>query len=249
MINAEDLLDQFGEAQFEDDQGTAESLLEKLRAEHPDTRERSVAEIGWRLFVEEEEQKTPVPELLTRTDAHGSLFGWLEQHVERWPDDADVRHEYGAALFELERDEEAVAQWLVVRKLDELNDEEQGIGGEEDETFLIETAAEVIGQLPAEFGERLGSVPVVVEPRPSEALVREGFDPRAYGMFEGPDQEDVDGSETPPAPTRIVLFLSNLAADFPEDAELQEQIAVTVLHEVGHYFGLEEEDMERLGLD
>jgi predicted Zn-dependent protease with MMP-like domain len=52
-----------------------------------------------------------------------------------------------------------------------------------------------------------------------------------------------------PAPTRIVLYACNLLAEFPDPVDLQEQVEITVLHEVGHYFGLDEDDMERLGLD
>mgnify|MGYP005813335487 CR=1 FL=1 len=51
-----------------------------------------------------------------------------------------------------------------------------------------------------------------------------------------------------PAPTRIVLFTSNLLASFADD-DLEEQVEITVLHEVGHYFGLDENDMVRLGLE
>ncbi len=82
-----------------------------------------------------------------------------------------------------------------------------------------------------------------LEPRPSEELVREGFDPRAYGIFEG-NMHDEDA----PVPTCITLFTHNLLADFDDD-ELEEQLEITILHEVGHYFGLDEDDMERLGLD
>jgi predicted Zn-dependent protease with MMP-like domain len=51
------------------------------------------------------------------------------------------------------------------------------------------------------------------------------------------------------APTRIVLFVNNLLADFPRDPLLSEQIEITLLHEIGHYFNLDEDDMVRLGLD
>jgi predicted Zn-dependent protease with MMP-like domain len=95
------------------------------------------------------------------------------------------------------------------------------------------------------FARRLEHVPVILEDRPSGSLVAEGFDPRAFGLFEGP----TDGVRDEPAPTRIVLYAANLLAEFPDEPELSEQIEVTVLHEVGHFFGLEEEELERLGLD
>ena len=95
------------------------------------------------------------------------------------------------------------------------------------------------------LGERLEHVPVVLEPRPSRDLVQDGFDPRALGLFEGP----TDGDSDTPAPTRIVLFTSNLLVDFVEEEELREQIEITLLHEIGHFFNLDEDDLKRLGLE
>jgi predicted Zn-dependent protease with MMP-like domain len=46
-----------------------------------------------------------------------------------------------------------------------------------------------------------------------------------------------------------VLYTANLLADSLDDEELKIEVETTVLHEVGHYFGLDEEDLERLGLD
>ena len=60
----------------------------------------------------------------------------------------------------------------------------------------------------------------LIERRPSRDLVRDGFDPRALGLFDGP----IHGDHTTAAPTRIVLFVNNLLADFPEDPELSDQI-------------------------
>jgi predicted Zn-dependent protease with MMP-like domain len=50
-------------------------------------------------------------------------------------------------------------------------------------------------------------------------------------------------------PTRIVLYTANLTASCQDQDELEREVEITVLHEVGHYFGLDEDDMERLGLD
>ena len=65
-------------------------------------------------------------------------------------------------------------------------------------------------------------------------------------MCEGPPC--FDESVVVEAPSRIVIFSSNLLVDFPDPEELAVQVEITVLHEVGHYFGLDEDDMERLGL-
>ena len=80
-------------------------------------------------------------------------------------------------------------------------------------------------------------------------IIEEGFDPRALGLFEGPDDFGQRSVHAPPTPSRIVLFYMNLEASFPERDALAEEIEVTILHELGHYFGLDEDDVERLGLE
>ncbi|MGB1698589.1 MAG: metallopeptidase family protein, partial [Nannocystaceae bacterium] len=107
-------------------------------------------------------------------------------------------------------------------------------------------ATRVLTALPEEFSCRLENVPVVLEARPSRALVATGFDPRALGLFEG--LADADAEHAGPIPSRIVLFTRNLALEFPEKEELAEQVEITLLHEVGHFFGLDEEQVEALGL-
>jgi predicted Zn-dependent protease with MMP-like domain len=92
-------------------------------------------------------------------------------------------------------------------------------------------------------------VPIVLEPRPHPDLVREGFDPRSLGLFEGLEHGRLEAGEAAVAPTRIVLYYANMLADFPEHDELADEIEITILHEVGHFFGLDEDDLERLGLE
>lgn len=169
----------------------------------------------------------------------------LQRAVELEPDDADVRHCLALAFEALGDHEAMTKQLLQVRLLDAENDRRAGLGTPEELAFIEEVAVEVMSHLPQAFRERLGSVPVVLERRPSLAVVREGFDPRALGLFEGPSILDEDAT----MPARVVLFTHNLLAAFTEREELAEQIEITVLHEIGHYFGLDEDDMERLELD
>ncbi|MCA9618041.1 MAG: metallopeptidase family protein [Myxococcales bacterium] len=171
----------------------------------------------------------------------------LRDAVSLDPDDADARHALARACEESGHLEEAIKHFLVVRRLDEARDAELGVGSEEDLDFIEHVAFEVIERLPAELRDRLRSIPVILEPRPAEAIVEEGFDPRALGLFDGPPIGSDEPSGT--LPPRIVLFSTNLLASYPEREELEKQVAITILHEVGHYFGLDEADMERLGLD
>jgi predicted Zn-dependent protease with MMP-like domain len=173
----------------------------------------------------------------------------LERLVLEEPDDADAHYALGIVYGNLGSEEKMVEHNLRVRALDEALD---AAAPAEDmaeyEQLIIDTAEEFLSELPSPFRERLEHVPVLLEARPTEDLVRDGFDPRALGLFEGPTSEEHNGPDVAPAPTRIVLYLSNLLDVSEDDDSLRDEIEITLLHEVGHYFGLEESDMERLGL-
>jgi predicted Zn-dependent protease with MMP-like domain len=169
----------------------------------------------------------------------------LTRLLERDPQHADAHHALACAAQERGDERRAIEHFLRVYKLDARNDREARIGTRAELDHIEAVARKVIDALPSPFAERLAHVPVVLERRPSRALVETGFDPRALGLFEG----EAFALGNVPAPTRIVLFVNNLLAEFPEDPELSEEIEITLLHEIGHFFGLDEDDMERLGLD
>lgn len=167
----------------------------------------------------------------------------LKRVLEVDPDFADAHHTLGLALEELGDEAGMVHHFLRTRVLDAKLDRDSGVGSPEELARIERVARETLEGLPEEFAKRLAHVPIILEHRPSRSLVESGFDPRAFGLFEGP----AHGQDDIPAPTRVVLFTSNLLTCFSGE-ELDEQVEITVLHEVGHYFGLDEVDMERLGL-
>lgn len=100
----------------------------------------------------------------------------------------------------------------------------------------------------------LAQVPILLEEVPSEALCLE-FDPPAppgeiLGVFSGPSlaerSMDDPWSQLPPT---IVLFRRNLARVAHDPERCVEELRVTVFHEVGHFLGLDEDDLEARGLD
>jgi len=103
-----------------------------------------------------------------------------------------------------------------------------------------------------EFRRHLDTVTVLVEPLPSDALLLEEappLDPEfLLGLFSGVPLNLQDsfspGGELPP---RIHLFKRNLERYTSSAGELAEQIRVTLYHELGHYLGLTEEDLEESG--
>ena len=111
--------------------------------------------------------------------------------------------------------------------------------------------AQVLDRLPRQFREQLRNVEFVVERRPSAELLRsEGLDPRMatlYGLYQGVPLPDRSSLDPPLLPDKISIFAEPLLRDFTDPQELREEIRLTVLHEIAHYFGMDEEEVEDLG--
>ena len=85
--------------------------------------------------------------------------------------------------------------------------------------------------LPPELARGLENVAVVVEDHNPE-------EPDIYGLFE----------EAPYLPARVAIYKRPLLEDFGDDpAELEREIRITVLHELAHYFGIDETRLDELG--
>ena len=95
--------------------------------------------------------------------------------------------------------------------------------------------------LPPHIAAALRHVAVVVQDEHPE-------DPDLFGLYEGvplPERGDEPGS----LPDRIAIYRTPLEEEFPDPGELEREIRITVLHELGHYFGLDEERIAELGYD
>jgi len=89
-----------------------------------------------------------------------------------------------------------------------------------------------LDSLPPHLAKALDNVAVVVERQNRE-------EPDLYGLFDWPEF----------MPAKISIYRKPLEQDFPDAVELEEQIRVTVLHELAHYFGFEEDRIADLGYD
>lgn len=109
----------------------------------------------------------------------------------------------------------------------------------------------VLDRLPRRFREQLRNVEFVVEERPSEELlIEEGLDPACdtlYGIYQGVPLPERSSLDPPWLPDKITIFAEPLQEDFPDPDELREEIRLTVLHEIAHYFGMDEDEVEDLG--
>lgn len=106
----------------------------------------------------------------------------------------------------------------------------------------------VLAGLPPALRRRVEDLPVVFEPWASDELVATGLDPDILGLFVGDPHHLGDSPE--PMPPQIFLFLESLW-DFAggDEATYREEVHNTYLHELGHYLGLDETDLEERGLD
>jgi predicted Zn-dependent protease with MMP-like domain len=107
-----------------------------------------------------------------------------------------------------------------------------------------------VASLPAEFREKMKEVAIVVRDRPSKKEMEEAGvppDEGLYGLFQGAAYGERSVFDGPSLPDRIILYREALVEDFPDPAELRREIAVTIVHEAAHYFGLDEDDIRRLG--
>lgn len=120
-----------------------------------------------------------------------------------------------------------------------------------DHQAIRKEVARIVDRLPREFREQLRNVEFVVEKRPSrELLFAEGLDPRKetlYGIYQGVPLPERSTLDPPLLPDKITIFAESLSEDFPDPDDLREELRLTVLHEIGHYFGMDEDQIEELG--
>jgi predicted Zn-dependent protease with MMP-like domain len=104
-----------------------------------------------------------------------------------------------------------------------------------------------LAALPAPLRARASPLPVSYEPVPNEEILADEYDPELLGLFIGPPLAEPEAS---PLPAQIILFLENLWDFAAENEEyFREEVRTTYLHELGHYLGLDEIDLEERGLE
>jgi predicted Zn-dependent protease with MMP-like domain len=107
-----------------------------------------------------------------------------------------------------------------------------------------------LSELPPMFHNALANVAVVVEEWPPDDLLLElGIPPddTLYGFYHGVPLPERSVQDSGLLPDKISVYRGPLMEDFPDRTELSRQIRITLLHEIGHYFGMDEEELSRLG--
>ena len=112
---------------------------------------------------------------------------------------------------------------------------------------------EALDALPTKFRKRMHNVTVLVEDLPQRpqrdsrnagGVDSDDAENLVLGVFEGVPTTRKSVFDLPAGPDRIVLYQKNIEAVCSNDGEIRQEIRLTVLHELGHYFGMTEAQLE-----
>jgi len=96
--------------------------------------------------------------------------------------------------------------------------------------------------LPPELARALVNIAVVIEDAHPD-------DPDLFGLYEGIPLTERGSGDFGQLPDRIAIYRRPLEEEFPDPDELREEIRITVLHELAHYFGFDEDRIAELGYE
>jgi predicted Zn-dependent protease with MMP-like domain len=116
-------------------------------------------------------------------------------------------------------------------------------------TLALEEVEATLAAMPPPLMARAKTLPVTFERHPNRAQIRDGIEPDTLGLFVGPEFADEEHA-TIPLPPQIILFLENLWDQAEgKDEVFRQEVHTTLLHELGHYLGLDENGLTDRGLE
>ena len=113
---------------------------------------------------------------------------------------------------------------------------------------LVERA---LAGIPMPFAAALDEVAIVIEEAPTTEQLRDNDlppDEWLYGLYEGVPRTEW-GADWATLPNKISLFRFPLEADFPDPEDLEEEVRITVIHELAHHLGIDDDRLHELGVD
>lgn len=120
------------------------------------------------------------------------------------------------------------------------------------EQVFDDLVTKAVQRIPAEIREHLDNIVISVLPKPSRRMIREAGLPRGdtlLGLFQGVSLIERSVTSPPLFPDTIFLFQEPLQEMCETEEELEEEIEITVVHEVAHYVGMDEERLAELGYE
>ena len=110
-----------------------------------------------------------------------------------------------------------------------------------------ETVTQIILELPDPIRAQSQHIAITYRKRPGKGLIRDGVEPDTLGLYVG---ETHAGDDPECLPQQIILFLENIWECSEGNTQtFCEEIKTTFLHELGHFLGLDEVDLEARGLE
>jgi len=124
-----------------------------------------------------------------------------------------------------------------------------------DRESFVKLVEEVLDALPVEFRKRIHNLAVLVEDRPPKRLSRrtresvqkagsDKTDTVLLGIFQGVPATKRSVFDLSVGPDRIVLYQKNIELVCSNETEIRHEVRQTVLHELGHYFGMDEAQLK-----
>ncbi len=121
-------------------------------------------------------------------------------------------------------------------------------GVKRDTQDFYELVERALAGVPPDLAQLLDNVAIVVEdwPEYSTPLASDKEDNGLYGLYEGVPLTERAAGYYGFLPDKITIFRGPLERDFPRE-DLEEQVRVTVVHEIAHHFGFDEDRLKELG--
>jgi predicted Zn-dependent protease with MMP-like domain len=117
---------------------------------------------------------------------------------------------------------------------------------------FIQLVQRALADLPSPYRDWLENIDIIVERRPRAHQLREaGIGPGEvlFGLYEGVPLTERGSDYGMVLPDKISIFQEALEQECESEAELVDEVRLTVLHELAHHFGTSDEELHRLGLD
>ncbi|MFO1463616.1 MAG: metallopeptidase family protein [bacterium] len=108
---------------------------------------------------------------------------------------------------------------------------------------------EALGEIPEELAEKIENIDIFIEDYPSAEVQKEMGVSRygLLGFYQGVPQNHRGPAYGNTLPDRIYLYQKNIESISPTRERMKEEIQRTVLHELGHYFGIDDQRLRELG--
>jgi len=192
------------------------------------------------------EARVSLADLLYATCRFDESLGFADEAIEQDPGHASAHYLRGLALDLMGRHADSDQSFRQAHRLDPGHYEAPASCSRGKFEAAVEEAR---NSLPPEFAGKIRDLPIVVEEVPPAALLLalENPDPDLLGLFIGTPLTEKSYNEVPGLPEAVYLFKRNLERACAGGEDLIEEIRVTLLHEIGHYLGMDEDALDEAG--